>query len=121
MLAGAVDQMQQHAAALDMAEEAVAEAGAFMRALDQARECRRARTRAPSTADHAELRVQRREGVVGDLRPGGAHRREKGRLPGVGQPDDAGIGDQLEAQPDGALLARLAGIGVARRAVGGAS
>ena len=36
MLAGAVDQMEQHAAALDMAEEAVAEAGAFVRALDQA-------------------------------------------------------------------------------------
>ena len=36
MLAGGVDQMQQHAAALDMAEEAVAEAGAFMRAFDQA-------------------------------------------------------------------------------------
>ena len=36
MFAGAVDQVQQHAAALDMAEEAVAEAGAFMRALDQA-------------------------------------------------------------------------------------
>jgi hypothetical protein len=36
MLAGAFDQMQQHAAALDMAEEAVAEAVALMRALDQA-------------------------------------------------------------------------------------
>ena len=36
MLAGAVDQMQQHAAALDMAEEPVAEAGAFVGALDQA-------------------------------------------------------------------------------------
>ena len=48
VLAGAVDQMQQHAAALDVAEEAVAEAGAFVRALDQARECRRARTRASS-------------------------------------------------------------------------
>ena len=37
MFAGAVDQMQQHAAAFDMAEEAVAEARAFMRALDQSR------------------------------------------------------------------------------------
>ena len=46
MLAGAVDQMQQHAAALDMAEEAVAEARAFVRAFDQAREYRRARIRA---------------------------------------------------------------------------
>jgi hypothetical protein len=30
--------MQQHAAALDMTEETVAEAGAFMRPLDQAAE-----------------------------------------------------------------------------------
>ena len=36
VLAGAVDEMQQHAAALDMAEEAVAEPGALVRALDQA-------------------------------------------------------------------------------------
>ena len=36
MLAGAVDQMQQHAAALDVTEEAVAEAGALVRAFDQA-------------------------------------------------------------------------------------
>ena len=36
MLAGAVDEVQQHAAALDMAEEAVAEPGALMRAFDQA-------------------------------------------------------------------------------------
>ena len=36
MFARAVDEMQQHAAALDMAEEAVAEAGALVRALDQA-------------------------------------------------------------------------------------
>ena len=33
---GAVDEVEQHAAALDMAEEPVAEAGALMRALDQA-------------------------------------------------------------------------------------
>jgi len=34
------------------------------------------------------------------------------------QADDAGIGDQLQPQPDGELGAGLAGIGVARRAVG---
>ena len=48
MLAGRIDQMQQHAAALDMAEKSVAEASAFMRALDQAREYRRARIRGPA-------------------------------------------------------------------------
>ena len=62
--------------------------------------------------------MQRRERIVGDLRLGGADRGQEGRLAGIGQPDDAGIGDQLEAQPDGALLARLARIGVPRRAVG---
>ena len=36
VLAGGIDQMQQHAAALDMAEEARAEARALVRALDQA-------------------------------------------------------------------------------------
>ena len=62
--------------------------------------------------------MQRGERIVRDLRPRRAHRREERRLAGIRQADDAGIGDQLQAQPDGALLARLAGIGVARRAVG---
>ncbi len=35
VLAGAVDEMEQHAAALDVAEEAVAQPGALVRALDQ--------------------------------------------------------------------------------------
>ena len=42
------DQMQQHARALDMAEEAVADADALMRAFDQARECRRCTNSRPS-------------------------------------------------------------------------
>ena len=37
MLGRAVDEMQEHAAALDVAEETVAESRAFMRTLDQAR------------------------------------------------------------------------------------
>ena len=36
MFAGRIDQVQQHAAALDMAKKPVAKAGAFMRAFDQA-------------------------------------------------------------------------------------
>ena len=63
--------------------------------------------------------MQRRERIVGDLRLGGADRGEERRLAGIGQADEAGIGDQLQPQPDPALLACLAGIGVARRLVGG--
>ena len=91
-----------------------------MRALDQAGNVGEHEFAAVDV-DHAELRMQRGERIVGDLRLGRADRREEGRFAGVRQPDDAGIGDQLEAQPDGALLARLAGIGVARRPVGRAS
>ena len=63
--------------------------------------------------------MQRGERIVGDLRLRRAHLGEQRRLAGIRQPDDAGIRDQLEAQPDGQLLAGLAGIGVARRAIGG--
>ena len=109
--------MQQHAAALDMAEEAVAEAGALMRALDQAGNIGQHEFAAVGIHD-AELRMQRGEGIVGDLRPRRADLGEEGRLAGIGQADEAGIRDQFQPQPDPALLAGLAGIGVARRAVG---
>src|SRR5262247_3800699 len=117
MLGRAVDEMQEHAAALDVAEKTVAESRAFMRALDQARNISEYELAAVDL-DHAELGMQCRERVVGDLRLGRAHRREEGRLARVGQPDNAGVRNQLEAQPDRELLARLAGIGMARRTVG---
>src|SRR5208282_3864319 len=43
---------------------------------------------------------------------------EERRFPGIRQADDAGIGDQLQPQPDRVLFAGLARIGAARRAVG---
>ena len=117
VLARAVDQVQQRAAALDMAEKTVAEPDPLMRALDQAGNVRKHEFAAVAV-DDAELRMQRREGIVGDLRLGRAYRREKGRFARVGQTDNASIGNQLEAQPDGELFAGLAGIGVAWRPVG---
>src|SRR5262249_39417050 len=117
MLGRAVDEMQEHATALDVAEETVAKSRAFMRALDQARNIREYELAAVDL-DHAELGMQCRERVVGDLRLGRAHRREEGRLARVGQPNNASVRNQLEAQPDRKLLARLAGIGMARRTVG---
>ena len=105
MLAGAVDEMEEHAAALDMAEEAVAEPMALMRALDQAGNVGEDEF-APVGPHDAEARMQRREGIVGDLRLGRGDGGEEGRLAGIGQADEAGIGDQLEPQPDRLLLAR---------------
>ena len=100
-----------------MAEEAVAEPGALARALDQPRQIGEHELLA-MRLDHAELRAQRGEGVIGDLGPGARDGGEEGRLAGIGQPHQPGIGDQLQAQPDPALLAGPAGVGAARRAVG---
>src|SRR5215204_3457195 len=116
VLAGAVDQVQQHPAALGVAEEAVADTGAFVRALDQAGNVGEHELAFIDARD-AQLRVQRGERIIRDLRLGGADGSEQCRLAGVRQSDDAGVGDQLEPQPDRALLSGLAGIGVTRRAV----
>ena len=58
--------------------------------------------------------MQRGEGIVGDLRLGGGDGGEEGRLAGIGQADEAGIGDQLQPQPDPASP-RPARPGLARR------
>ncbi len=70
-------------------------------------------------AHHAKIGVERGEGIIGNLRFGRADRGEEGRLPGIGKPDHADIGDELEPEPDMHLLARLAGISAPRRAIGG--
>src|SRR5258708_3576993 len=113
----AVDEMQEHAAALDVAEEAVTQSRAFVGALDQARNIGEYELAAVDL-DHAELGMQRREWVVGNLRLGGAHRPPEGRFSRVWQTDNARIGNQLEAQPDREFLAGLAGMAMARRTVG---
>ena len=101
----AVDQVEQHASALDMAEEAVADAGALGRALDQAGNVGEHEL-AALVADDAELRAERRERIVADLGRGVGDRVEEGRLAGVGKPDQADVGEQLQAQPHPHLLAR---------------
>ena len=77
-----------------------------MRALDQAGNIRQHEFAAVDI-DHAKLRMQRGEGIVGDLRFGCADDREEGRLAGIGQADQACIRDQFQPQPDPALFALL--------------
>ena len=100
-----------------MAEEAVADAGAFGGALDQAGNVGEDEIDL-AVADDAELRMEGGEGIIADLGLGVGDRVEKGRLAGIGQADQAGIGDQLEPQPDPQFLARPAGAVLARGAVG---
>ena len=70
-------------------------------------------------ADDAEVRLERGEGVVGDLRLGRAELAEiRGRLPGVREADEGGVGDELQLEAEPALLAVLALLGEARRPPG---
>ncbi len=101
-----------------MAEETGAETDAFMGAFDQARNIGHHKL-GFIYVDDAELRRQRGERIVGDLGPGARRSGEQRRLARVGQADQPDIGQHLEAQPDPAFGGGPAGIGAARRAVGG--
>ena len=81
-------------------------------------ECPPSRSCAASpTRDDAEVRIQRRERIVGDLRPRGRNRADQRRFAGVGQAQQADVGDHLELEPSSRALARQARAALARRAV----
>ena len=63
--------------------------------------------------------MQRREGIIRDLRLGRGHRGEERRFPGIRQSDDAGVCDQFEAQTNSEFVAGLARIGMTGGAIGG--
>ena len=67
-------------------------------------------------AHDAEVRLERRERVVGDLRLGGRDDADQRALADVGEPDERDVGDQLQLELEPALLAVLALLGEARRA-----
>jgi hypothetical protein len=104
---GAVDHVHQHGAALHVPEELQAEAATQAGAGDQAGDVRDREPDLPGL-DHAELGHQRRERVVGDLRPGRGQRRDQARLARAGEADEADVRDGLELQRDVAVLPRLA-------------
>src|SRR3954451_14268106 len=83
VLAGSVHQMQQYTAALDMAEKAITEAGAFMRAFDQTRNVRQHEFTAVDVND-PELWMKRSERIIRDLRLGGTDGRQEGRFSCIG-------------------------------------
>ena len=114
-----VDQVQQQPRALQVAQELVAEAGAFGRAFDQAGNVGDHEALLGRDAHHAEVRVQRGERIVGDLRPRGRDRaRSACDLPALGMPSRPTSASTRSSSLSFALLARPAGRELARRAVG---
>lgn len=67
----------------------------------------------------AERGLEGGEGIVGNLGAGVGERADQGRLTGVGEADQADIGEELQFQDHHHFLHGLAGLGVARCLVGG--
>ena len=89
-------------------KKAVAESRALVRAFDQ-----------PGNVDHherffgaeahdAELRLERRKRIVGDLRARRRDRGEQRRFAGVREADDTAVGEQFELEPQRKRFGRLA-------------
>ena len=67
----------------------------------------------------AQVRHERRERIVGDLRLRRRDRRDERRLAGVRETDDRDVGEQLQLDGEAALLAGQARLGEARGLPGG--
>ena len=90
-----VDDVHEDGAALDVAEELDAQALAGRGTRDQAGDVGH-RVRDVARPDHAEVRHQGGERVVGDLRPRRGHGGDQRGLAGRREPDQADVGDALE-------------------------
>src|SRR5438094_913803 len=105
--------------ALDVLQELDAQAFAGVGALDDARDVRDDETAMVRQGHHAQVRLERREGVIGDLRPGGRDHGEECALPGVRLPQQTHIGNELEDELEPAFLSILTRLPLPRAAVGG--
>ncbi len=101
------DDVQQHARSLEVGEELVPQPDAVRGTLEQPRDVRHRELAVIVELDRAELWRERRERVVGDLRPGVRDPPDERRLAGIREAEQRGVADHLEAQLDLALLAIL--------------
>ncbi len=93
-----IEQMNQHVGPHHVAQKLVPEAVSFVRSFDKTGNIRDDETLALVVTDDAQIWHQRREGIIGDLRPHGGDRRDQRRFAGVGQADDPDVRQQAAAQ-----------------------
>ena len=114
-----VHDVHEHLRPLEVPQELVPEAVAAVRAFDQPGHVGDDEAAVVAQADDAQVRRQRRERVVGDLRPRRRDARDERGLARVGEADQADVGEQLQLEAEILHLARLARLHLARRAIGG--
>ena len=107
--------MHEHAGALEVSQELVAETDALARALDQSRDVGDDQLAAVRRLHGAEHRRERRERILGNLRPRVGDPRQQRGLARVREADERCVGEELEAKLDLPLLAGQADLGKPRR------
>ena len=102
-----------------MAEETESEAFAFTGALNNAGDIGHDETLMVVIADDTQGRLQRCEGIVGDLRTGTGEGGEERRLTGIGKADETDICQKFQLEDDRHLLHGLSRLCIARCLVSG--
>ena len=90
--------MEQRAAPFDVLQEAMPEARALRRARDEAGNVREYEARLVTDAHHAEVRRERRERIVRDLRLRARHGANERGLTHVREAEEADVGHHLEIE-----------------------
>src|SRR5262245_9065963 len=90
-----------------------------VRAFDQAGDVRDHKRSVAGQPDDAKVRNQRREGIVGNLRPGSRDSRDHRRLARIGEAYEPDIREQLEVKPKILFFPGKTGLRFARRSIGG--
>ncbi len=106
--------MDDQAAAVDVPQEVMPQTRAVRRALDDAGDVCHDEADALVHVDHAQVRVEGGEVVVGDLRVGVGGHAEQGGFAHVGEAHQTHVCQELELQNDLVLLAGQTGLGKVR-------
>ena len=113
-----IDHVDQHAGALQMAQESDPQPRAGVGSLDQPGDVGQREHQTVLQLRDPQVGMQRGERIGGDLGVRAGEGTQQCRLARVGQPDQAHVSDQLELQVDASLLARFAQLGCAGSAPG---
>ena len=90
--------MYQHLRAIQVFQKSIAKSFALVRTFDEARHVGDDEAAVAAQGHDAEIRHERRERIIGDLRTAAEMREINVDFPAFGKSDQANVGEQLEVQ-----------------------
>jgi hypothetical protein len=111
---GRIDEVDQDPRSFHVPEKAQTESGSLMGALDETRYVGNHKRPSLREAHRAQVRDKGGEWVVGDLGAGGRDSGNEGGLAGVGEADEARLGEEFQLESDMPFLSWSSFLGKAR-------